>query len=78
MSGETKVADVAAQIQQRIPLNRSSFMRFYEWYHKTYFKTNSIKPVVHAMVGIGLIGYAMEYSHIKHEIDEEKKHANDV
>lgn len=78
MSGETKVADVAAQLQQRIPLNRSSFMRFYEWYHKTYIKPGRFTPVVHVMVGIGVLGYAIEYPHIKHELEEEKKKATEV
>lgn len=78
MSGETKVADVAARIQQKIPLNRNTFMRFFEWYHKKYFKTNRFNPVFHAMVGIGVIGYAIEYPHIKHEIEEEKKKATEI
>ncbi|CAN8077268.1 unnamed protein product [Agarophyton chilense] len=78
MSGETKVADVAAQLRQKIPVNKGQFMKLYEWYHRTYFRTNSFAPVVHVMLGIGIIGYAIEYPHIKHELEEHKKHANDV
>lgn len=78
MSGETKVTEVAAQLRQRLPVNRSQFMRLYEWYQRTYFKTGSFAPVVHVMLGIGIIGYAIEYPHIKHELEEQKKHANDV
>lgn len=78
MSGETKVADVANQLRDRIPLNRNSFMRMFQWYHKTYIKTSSFAPVVHAIVGVGLIGYAIEYPHIKHELEEERKRAKEI
>lgn len=78
MSGETKVADVAMGLRERIPVNRTSVMNFMEWYHKKYFKTGRFTPVVHAMVIIGTIGYAIEYPHIKHELEHAKqaeKHA---
>lgn len=78
MSGETKVVDVAAQLRNRIPVNRNSFMKFYDWYHATYFKTGRIAPLFHAIIGIGTIGYAIEYPHIKHEIEEKKKQATEV
>lgn len=78
MSGETKVADVASQLRERIPVNRGTFTKMYEWYHAKYFKTGRFAPVVHLMIGVGLIGYAIEYPHIKHELDEQKKHANEV
>lgn len=78
MSGETKVADMAAQLRQRIPVNRSSFMRFFEWYHKSYIKPGKFAPVVHVMVGVAVTGYAIEYPHIKHEIEEERAHANKI
>lgn len=78
MSGETKVADVASQLRQKLPVNRNSFMRLFEWYHRTYFRTNSFQPVVHAMIGAGVLGYLIEYPHIKHELEEEKKRAYDV
>lgn len=78
MSGETKIADVASQLQDRIPLNRSSFMRFYEWYHKTYFKTGRIAPVVHVMAIVGVVGYSLEHPHIKHEQEHAKKAAENV
>lgn len=73
MSGETKVADVAAQLRQKIPVNRSSLMKAFEWYHKTYITPGRFTPVFHAMIGIGVIGYAIEYPHLKHEQEEEKK-----
>lgn len=78
MSGETKLADVVAQLRERIPVNRNSFMKAFEWYHKTYIKPGRFNPVFHAMIGIGLIGYAIEYPHIKHELEEEKKKATQV
>lgn len=78
MSGETKVADVAAQLRERIPVNRSSFMKAFEWYQKTYITPGRFTPVIHAMVGIGIIGYAIEYPHIKHEIEEERKKATQI
>lgn len=78
MSGETKISELSSQIQERFPLSRSGFNRFFEWYHKTYFKTNSPKPVLHAMVFIGAVGYAIEYPHIKHEIEENRKRAAEI
>lgn len=72
------MADVAAQLRERIPVNRNSFMRFYDWYHRTYFKTGKFTPVVHVMLGIGIIGYAIEYPHIKHELEHEAKKASEV
>lgn len=73
-----KLADMAAQLQERIPLNRSSFRRFYEWYHKTYFKTGSVKPVIHVMAFIGVIGYSMEHNHIKHQLEHARDEADKV
>lgn len=78
MSGETKVADVAAQLQQKIPVNRGSFMKFFEWYHKTYIKAGRINPIVHAALGIGILGYAIEYPHLKHEQEEAKKKNTEI
>jgi len=78
MSGETKVSDVAARLQERNPVNRRAFMTFFDWYHKTYIKTGRFTPVVHVMVGVGLIGYAIEYPHIKHELEEQSKKAKEI
>lgn len=75
MSGETKLADVATQLQQRMPVNRSSFMRFFEWYHKTYIKAGRAQPVAHVMVLVGVIGYSMEHNHIKHELEHAREEA---
>ena len=33
-------------------------------YANTYFRKGSIKPVVHVMLGLGILGYAMSYSHV--------------
>ncbi len=77
-NGETKVADVASSLRSRVPVNSGSFMRFYDWYHAKYFKTGRFAPVVHAMVVIGTIGYAIEYPHIKHELEQAKIDANKV
>lgn len=70
MSGETKITEVASRIQERIPIGRSSFMRFFDWYHRSYIRTNSFSPVIHVIVAAGAIGYALEYPHIKHELEE--------
>lgn len=78
MSGETKVADVATQLRERFPINRGSVTRFMEWYHNTYFKTGRFAPVVHVMVTLGVLGYVIEYPHIKHEIEHEKEQASKI
>lgn len=78
MSGETKISEMAAQIQQRLPINRSSMTRAFEWYHSTYFKTNSHKPIIHVMLLVGALGYALEYPHLKHEIQHARKEATEI
>lgn len=78
MSGETKISEVAESIQKRLPFSRGSFMRFFDWYHHTYIKANSAKPIVHLMVVAGVIGYAMEYPHLKHEVEERRKAASEI
>lgn len=78
MSGNTKVTEMAAQLQQRLPINRSSLMRAYEWYHATYFKTNSSRPIFHVMFVVGALGYALEYPHLKHEIQHARKEAAEI
>lgn len=78
MSGETKIADAASHLQERLPVNRSTMMRAFEWYHKTYFKTGRFAPVAHVMVGLGVLGYAMEHNHIKHELEHAKHEAENV
>lgn len=74
--GETKVADVAASMRSRVPMNYGSFMKGFDWYHAKYIKTGRFTPVIHAMVVIGTIGYAIEYPHIKHELEHAKAEAN--
>jgi hypothetical protein len=78
MSGDTKVSEVASQLRQKIPLNRAIFRRAFEWYHATYIKPGRFAPVLHVMVLAGSIGYAIEYPHIKHEIQHEKEHAEKI
>lgn len=53
-------------------------MRFFEWYHKTYIKPGRFTPVFHAMIAIGLMGYAIEYPHLKHEQEEARKKATEM
>ena len=78
MSGDTKVADAVSNLRSRVPMNRASFMGFYDWYHAKYFKTGRFTPVIHAMFVVGTIGYAIDYPHIKHEIEQAKIDANKV
>lgn len=78
MSGETKVADMANSLRQRIPVNRGMIHKALEWYHLKYFKTGSFTPVVHVMLAAGIFGYAMEYEHIKHELEHAKQEAKKV
>lgn len=33
-------------------------------YGKRYFKTGSAKPIVHLMIGLGVLGYILEYPHL--------------
>eukprot|EP00056_Hartaetosiga_gracilis_P006613 m.98200 g.98200 ORF g.98200 m.98200 type:complete len:86 (-) comp12514_c0_seq1:3247-3504(-) len=47
---------------------------FSESYAKKYFKTGSVRPVVHVMLGLGVLGYAMEYPHLKHSQRNRKHH----
>lgn len=72
MSGDAKVADVAAKLREQIPVNRGTMHRAFDWYHAKYIKPGKFAPVVHAMLLVGTIGYAIEYPHIKHEIEEAK------
>ena len=78
MNGETKVSEVATQLRERLPLNRNSFMKFFEWYHGKYIKTGRFTPVIHAMLIVGISGYVIEYPHIKHELQQAKEEANKV
>eukprot|EP00055_Hartaetosiga_balthica_P013874 m.73090 g.73090 ORF g.73090 m.73090 type:complete len:86 (-) comp8411_c0_seq4:3457-3714(-) len=43
-------------------------------YSAKYFKSGSVKPVVHVMLGLGVIGYALEYPHLKHSQRNRKHH----
>ncbi len=78
MSGDAKVADVAAKLTEKIPVNRGSMNRAFEWYHSTYIKPGRFMPVVHMMLLVGTIGYAIEYPHIKHELEEARKAAEKI
>jgi hypothetical protein len=71
-AGDAKVADVAAKLREQIPLNRGMFWRAFDTYHKTYIRPGRFAPVVHVMLLVGTIGYAIEYPHIKHELEEAK------
>jgi hypothetical protein len=78
MSGDAKVSEVAAKLRESIPVNRGTMMRAFEWYHGTYIKPGRFAPVVHAMLLVGVIGYSIEYPHIKHEIELEKAAAKKI
>eukprot|EP00170_Pyropia_yezoensis_P010218 contig_46840_g10256 len=47
----------------------------FEAYHERYIATGSFQPFVHAMVVAFGIGYATEYSHIKHEVSHQRAEA---
>jgi hypothetical protein len=70
--GDAKVTEVAARLREQIPLNRGMFWRAFDSYHQRYIKPGKFAPVVHAMLLVGVIGYAIEYPHIKHELEEAK------
>lgn len=71
--GDAKVADVATNLRKQIPVNRGMMTKAFEAYHAKYIKPGKFAPAIHAMLLVGVIGYAIEYPHIKHEIEEAKR-----
>lgn len=71
-SGDVKVADMANNLTKKLPVNRSMVTKAFESYHAKYIKPGRINPLVHAMLLVGVIGYTIEYPHIKHELEEAK------
>lgn len=71
-AGDAKLTDVAAKLRDQIPMNRGMFWRAFDSYHKKYIKPGRLTPLVHSMLLVGIIGYTIEYPHIKHELEEAK------
>jgi hypothetical protein len=44
------------------------------WYHTKYIKSGSVAPLFHLIAILGIFGYSLHYSHIKHERDEKATH----
>lgn len=76
-AGDAKVADVAARLRGQIPVNKGMLWKAFDSYHARYIKPGRFAPLVHSMLLVGVVGYAIEYPHIKHEL-EEAKHSNDA
>ena len=64
--------DLVAQARSSLPNIRGSAQRFFEWYHGRYIKTGSGALAIHTMLLVGITGYALEYPHIKHELEHEQ------
>lgn len=58
--GDTKMSDLPNTGRHVKKISRGFFAR----YVGRYFGRGSFTPVVHLMVGIGLLGYSWEYQHL--------------
>jgi hypothetical protein len=68
--GDVKVEELPRHIKEAMTFTnaRRWYTRWLDAYHQKYFRPpGSIKPLFHAMIMIGLVGYILEYSHLRKE-----------
>lgn len=65
--GSTKVRQLPGWALQNISKDRITTIlgEAATSYGKKYFDKGKGTPVVHVMLGLGVLGYALEYSHLK-------------
>lgn len=77
---KAKMSDVVSKAQAELSKampSRNVLSKAVDWYYRTYFKTGKPQPLIHIMLAVGTIGYAIEYPHLKHEIEHAQKHASE-
>jgi hypothetical protein len=68
--GDVKVGELPQHIKEAITAGnaRKWYTRWIDAYRDKYFRPpGSIKPLFHAIIALGLIGYISQYPHLRKE-----------